>query len=330
MKHDPIHTVVFRGDDTESVHLTVALLVGPDGSVVFSAGDFGRLVPARSSIKPFQAAVLHLSGAMERFGLTGEQLALACASHSGEPYHVEVVSRFMEQVGVSESDLGCGSHHPYHEPSRDALLKSGATATALHNNCSGKHTGFLAAALAVDADLKDYLDPAHPVQQMIARQLQAWLGRGDFTTAIDGCSAPTFYLTIKELARLGQLLISGTDSLLEPQLRAMQAYPQLVGGTGRFDSDFMTTLGSRAVSKEGAEGVQLIGIRDSRDQSWGLALKVQDGASRPKWQVALAILESAGLVTSGELERLPEYHRPILRNHMGLEIGRLSTLLPAG
>lgn len=329
MIHDPIQTVVYRGGDTESVHLTAAVLLDPDGKAAFSAGDVGRPVAARSSLKPFQAAVLQLSGAVERFGLTDEQLALACASHSGEPYHVAAVKKFMEQVGVSESDLGCGSHHPYHEPSRDALLQSGDGPTVLHNNCSGKHTGFLAAAVAVGANLKDYLDPAHPVQQMITGQLQQWLGRGNFATAVDGCSAPTYYLTIEELARLGQLLIAGTDSLLQPQRRAMQAFPELVGGTARFDSDFMSALGQRAVSKEGAEGVQLIGIKDGRDRSWGLALKVQDGANRPKWQVALAILESAGLVTSGDLERLPDYHQPILHNHRGVAVGRLSTVLPA-
>ncbi len=330
MQKSALESIVTRGGAVESIHQTAVVLISPDDQVAFSAGPVGTPWVARSALKPFQAVALVASGALQKFTLGDAALALACASHSGQVEHLVALRRFQAQVGVAESDLQCGSHWPYHEPSRDALLAAGETASALTNNCSGKHTGFLAAALALEAGLDSYLDPGHPVQQLITGQLEDWLGRRDISSAVDGCSAPTHQLTLTELAGLARRLIEGQDALLAPQLAAMQAEPFLIAGSGRFDTAFMVQLGDRAVSKEGAEGIQLIGLRDVSGEAWGLALKVLDGSNRPKPQVALTVLAAHELLHPADLEALDSYYRPTYKNRQELEVGRLQTVIPEG
>lgn len=330
MQKPALQSTVIRGGAVESTHQTAVVLIGPGDKLAFSAGPIDTPWPARSALKPFQAVALVASGALQKFALGDTALALACASHSGQAEHLAALRRFQAQVGVDESDLQCGSHWPYHEPSRDGLLAAGTAPSALTNNCSGKHTGFLAAALALEAGLDGYLDPGHPVQQLITGQLEDWLGRRGISTAVDGCSAPTHRLSLTELAVLARRLAEGQDALLAPQLAAMQANPFLIAGSDRFDTALMVQLGDRAVSKEGAEGIQLIGLRDASGGAWGLALKVLDGSSRPKPQVALTVLAAHQLLHPTDLEALDSYYHPTYRNRQALEVGRLQTVIPEG
>ncbi|UCD36977.1 MAG: asparaginase [Fidelibacterota bacterium] len=322
---NPIMSFVLRSDRGESVHLTAAVLIDPDGDVAFAAGPEDVPFYLRSAAKPYQAIPLLESGAMEQFQLTEEDLAIACASHSGEARHLEVVGAFQARVGVKPAQLQCGPHLPFCRESEEQLLGESAQPTVLHNNCSGKHTGFLAAAKAMGATLDDYLRPEHPVQQSILAHIQRLIGLDDVPVGIDGCSAPTFFMALTDMARLVQRLAAGDEELLVPQFKAMVKHPFLVGGTGRFDTDFTTVMGGRAVAKEGLEGIQTVAARDGKGRGFGLALKVLDGCERPKAQVALEILHAFELVEPEELEQLGGYYHPVYTNNVGLEIGTLIT-----
>jgi len=327
---NPFMSFVLRSGRGESVHLTAAALIDPSGELALSAGLVDVPLYFRSAAKPFQAVALLVTGAYERFKLTEEDLAVACASHSGEVRHVEAVRAFMIRAGVEEAHLLCGPHFPFHRAAEEELLRRGERPTALHNNCSGKHVGFLAAARALGTSLDDYLNPDHPVQRTILEHLQRLSETEDIPVGVDGCSAPTFILTLTIMARLAQRLAAGDDPLLVPQFQAMVSHPFLVGGTARFDTDFTMVTKGRAVAKGGTEGIQTVAVRDRKGRGYGLALKVLDGSSRPKAQVALEILRSFKLIKADELKQLAAYYRPSYTNRAGLEVGALVTQLESG
>ncbi len=327
MRH-PIMSFVTRSDRGESVHLTAAVLIGPAGETVFTAGLVDIPFYMRSAAKPFQAIAMLESGAFQQYGLTAEDLAIACASHSGEPRHLEQVRAFQARAGVEEDQLMCGPHWPLHRPSEEALIRQGNRPMPLHNNCSGKHTGFLAAARALGAPAGNYLSPDHAVQRLILGHMRRLSGLEDLPTGLDGCSAPTYFLTLTEMARLVQRLAAGNDPLLAPQFDAMVQHPFLVAGTERFDTDFTSVLAGRAVSKEGDEGLQTVAIRAKDGGGYGLALKVLDGHRRPKAQVAPTILRQARLLDVGDLEHLAAHYRPTYRNRADRDVGILVTQLP--
>ena len=329
MSH-PIMSFVLRSDRGESVHLTAAVLVGPAGQTTFSAGLVDIPFYIRSAAKPYQAMALHASGAFEQFGLTEEDLAIACASHGGEARHLAQLRAFQARAGVAETELQCGPHWPLNRAAEETLLEAGKHPVPLHNNCSGKHTAFLAAAKAMDASTDDYLSPDHAVQQLILEQLQRLSEVVDLPVGVDGCSAPTFYLTLAGMARLAQRLAAGDDPLLAPQFSAMANHPFLVAGTGRFDTDFTAIMDGRGVAKGGSEGLQTVAIRDDAGNGHGLALKVLDGHARAKAQVALEILRAAELITQVELERLASHYQPTYHNWAGQEVGTLVTQLDTG
>ena len=328
MSH-PIMSFAIRSDRGESVHLSAAVLMGTEGEAVFSAGMVDVPFYVRSAAKPYQAIALLVSGAREQYQLTDEDLAIACASHSAEPRHLEQVRAFMDRGGVEEAQLQCGPHRPLSRAAAEDLLRGRQQPTPLHNNCSGKHTAFLVAARAMGAGADDYLSPEHPVQQLVLEHLRRLSGVEDLPVGVDGCSAPTFFLDLAGMARLAQQLAAGDDPLLTPQFAAMAKHPFLVGGTDRFDTDFTAALAGRGVAKEGAEGVQTVAIRDRKGGGYGLALKVLDGSSRPKAQVALEILHTAGLLDQADLERMAAHYQPTYRNRAGQKVGTLVTQLEA-
>ncbi len=318
-----------RSDNVESVHKVSAVLIDPAGEVIFAAGDIKASYYFRSAAKPFQALALLESGAYAKFGVTIEELAMACASHSSQPRHLDVIRGFQRKVGVSVDDLQCGPHPPYNREAEEVVLRSGGLLTALHNNCSGKHTGFLAAASAMNAPLDSYLQPEHPVQVFIREQIQELLQLNEITLGIDGCSAPTFYLSLQNMARMIQQLADNDNDRFSMQFHAMCTNPFLVGGSNRFDTDFMTVMGGRAVAKEGAEGLQTIAIRDNAGRPYGLVAKVLDGNPRPRPQAVMGILHRFGLIDDSHLDQLGQHLKPGFKNWAGNLEGALVTELPA-
>jgi L-asparaginase II len=323
---NPVLVEVIRGPRIESVHRGSAAVVDAAGAVVFSLGDVTVPIYPRSAVKAIQALLLVESGAAARFAFGDEELALACASHGGEPAHVASVVRMLSHAGFDQSALQCGAHWPMHQPSAHALARRGEAPSALHNNCAGKHAGFVCAACAMEVGHVDYIAPSHPVQQAVKAAIEDLAGTviGDDRVAIDGCAVPTWALPLVDLARAFARFGSGHG--LAPQraaaarrLRsACAAKPWFVAGTGRFCTDVMSQFGERVFVKTGAEGVFCAALPA---QGLGIAVKCDDGAGRAA-EVVIATLISH-FVKPEEADRalLDRLMCPVLRNWNGTAVG---------
>ena len=283
---NPILVEVIRGDMVESFHRGAAIVVNEQGETVAAFGDVNRPIYPRSAIKPLQAIVLAESGALERYKLGNEQIALACASHSGESRHVNGVRRWLEKIGLDETALECGVQHPSHHHTRIEMIREGIEANSLHNNCSGKHAGFITVAKHNDVPIKGYVKRSHPVQQSVLKVLQELteepLQARPFGT--DGCGIPVVGISLHGIASAFRKLASGNfDSIARQNsahriCSAMAEFPELVGGENRFCTAVPLATHGRVLIKVGAEGMYAGMTVDSNPL--GFALKIDDGSRR--------------------------------------------------
>jgi L-asparaginase II len=335
---NPVLVEALRGDARESMHRGAVAVVDADGSVVASLGDIGRPIFPRSAVKVLQALPLVESGAAEHLGLVDEELAIACASHGGEPPHTAVVERLLGKLGLDVSALECGTQWPSSERAARALAASGRVASALTNNCSGKHSGFLCLACRMHggADLRrfarGYVAADHPVMRTVTSALQAATGF-DLARAprgTDGCSIPTFAIPLENLARAFARV--GTGAGLSPghaaaakRLRAAVArHPFMVAGSGRFDTRVMERLGERVFCKVGAEGVFCAALPA---QGLGVAIKIDDGNNARAAEVAMAaVIEAYVRLDDAEATFMRALSDVTLRNWNGIEVGALRAL----
>ena len=288
---------VRRGALVESVHRGRLAVCDPEGNVLEAVGDPEAYIYARSSAKPFQALPLVLSGAAEAFGLTDEELAVACASHNAEEPHLAAVRSILEKAGLTEDDLQSGVHLPLYEPVADKLIRSGEDPRPIHGNCSGKHAGMLAVCVHEGYETATYRDPGHPLQRRILGLIAEVCGlrEDEVLIAGDNCGVPAFALPLRSLATgLARVATRNAlpDELALAALRigdAMREHPFMVAGTGRFDTDLMRS--TDLLVKGGAEAVLVVGSRDG----WGMVLKISDGALRGVRPVALAALGGMGV-----------------------------------
>jgi len=325
---NPVLVEVWRGDMVESRHHGAAAIVDAEGRVVESWGAVDRPVFARSAIKPLQALPLVETGAAERYRLGDEEIALACASHRGEPQHTERVARWLQRVGLGPADLECGSHLPYHEATAQALIRAGEAPSALHSNCSGKHSGFLTTARHQGEETQGYIAPDHPVQRRVARVLEEMSGL-DLTRAprgTDGCGIPVVGLSLHGMARAMARL--GNPRGLNPDrahaarriLDAMRNAPLMVSGTGAFASEVMSAAGAQVRVKPGAEGVYCAVLPEL---GLGVALKIDDGAARASEVAMGAILLRLKALDAAAQERLAPKLAPIVKNIAGRDVGQI-------
>lgn len=294
---DPILVAVTRGALDESVHRGAMAVARPDGEIVCSIGDISKPHFARSAIKALQAIPLVETGAAAAFGLDSHELALACASHSGEPEHVAGVRSLLAKCGLDEAALACGAQWPLGTEAARALVAAGEGPLPIHNNCSGKHAGMLAVAVHRGEETVGYEYPDHPVQKSIAHLL-ADMGGVELTQdvcGIDGCSVPTWALPLQAMARAfakfgtGAELATGRAAACRELMAACFADPFYVAGKGRFCTGVMSQLPARAFVKAGAEGVYCASLPES---GLGLALKIDDGAKRAAEAAIVAALEA--------------------------------------
>ena len=325
--NDPVLVEVLRGALVESRHRGAVAVVDADGATALALGDVDVAVFPRSAIKALQALVLVESSAADRFGFGDEELALACSSHSGEEGHVAVVTRMLGRAGLDDSALACGAHWPINQAAAFALAKTGA-ASALHNNCSGKHAGFLCDACAMRVDHDGYWRPDHPVQQAVRTALRDMTGAklGSEQCAIDGCSVPTWAIPLRQLAHAFAKFGTGhglprARAGAAARLRAACAQkPWHVAGTGRFCSEIMKLFGVRVFAKTGAEGMFCGALPE---QGLGIAVKCDDGAGRAAETVMASIIARFLPLGDGERAALTRFMRPTLRNWNGIEVGAL-------
>jgi L-asparaginase II len=310
---------VVRGGRVESRHRVDVCVIDASGHVRLAKGAVDEAVYPRSAIKPFQALALVETGAAEALGVSGAELALACASHGGEPMHVERVAAWLARLGLEERHLACGPHPPTHPASAAALLARGERPTRLHNNCSGKHTGLLAACLHGGWPVAGYEKPDHPVQRYIATALARAADLPEVEApGIDGCSLPAFVMPLRALALAAAHLASDGGSL-ERIGHAMRAHPELVAGTGRLCTALMRAV-PEVIAKTGAEGVYLAAVPD---QGLGIAVKARDGATRAAEVALLALLDHLGLIPATATAALARFARPTLRDWNGTVAGEV-------
>jgi L-asparaginase II len=325
VQDNPIFVEVTRGLLVESRHRGAVAVCDADGSLLLALGDVETPVFPRSAVKAMQAIPLVESGAADAFGLDDAELAIACASHSGDKAHLAAVRGLLAEAGLKEAQLACGVHWPMSERASEDLIRAGKSPSAIHNNCSGKHAGMLATAVYRGLDPNGYERPEHPVQEDIRRVLSEICGvpleRHDM--GIDGCSVPTFALPLAALATGFARLGSGTGlrgarkDAAERLVSACIASPLLVAGEGRFDTVVMRGLGPKVFSKGGAEGVHCASLPAL---GLGIAVKIDDGAKRGAEHVLARLL--AELVPGAD-QVLKSRLDGELRNWLGVKVGRL-------
>ncbi len=324
---NPVLVEVLRGALVESRHRGAVAIIDADGATVHSVGEAATPVFPRSAVKALQALPLVESGAADRFGFGDEELALACSSHSGEEGHVAVVARMLGKAGLDASALACGAHWPVNQAAAFALAKTGV-ASALHNNCSGKHAGFLCLARALGVDHAGYWRPDHAVQQTVRGVLEDLTGAalGPERCAVDGCSVPTWAIPLRDLARAfakfgaGHRLPRARADAAARLRAACAAKPWHVAGTGRFCTEIMKLLGKRIFVKTGAEGMFCGALPE---QGLGIAIKCDDGAGRAAEVVMACVIARFLPLDDGERAALARFTRPTLRNWNGTEVGTL-------
>lgn len=325
---NPLLVEVWRGSQVESRHRAAVAVVDTAGKVVLSLGDIDRPVYARSAIKSLQAIALVESGAADAFDVSEAELALACASHSGEPRHVAAVTAWLARIGLGVADLECGPQLPSYEPALIALLAGGGEATAAHNNCSGKHSGFLTLARHLGVPTKGYVNYEHPVQQRILGVLESMTGL-DLSRAprgVDGCSIPVIGIPLGNMAlamaRLGHPhdQPEARQAACRRLRRAVAEHPFMVAGSGRFDTRVMELTGEKALIKTGAEGVYCacfpaLGL--------GAALKVDDGAGRAAEVLMGRLLAHFEILTEQQAASLGGLFATPLLNRAGRRVGEV-------
>ena len=312
MSNTEVFAEVWRGDYLECQHRGTAVIVNETGDIVEAWGDPNQVILPRSSLKPMQALPLVTSGAAEKFGLTPKQLALACASHNGEEQHTAPVQEWLSTLDLNDDALRCGPQWPEHQPSFDQLVKTDRSPCQYHNNCSGKHSGFLTLAKHLGAG-PEYVDADHPVQIAAKTAIEDICEEDIGGYAIDGCSAPNFAISLIGLAR-------GMAKMADhPLTQAMMQYPEMVAGTGRACTEIMQTLHGKAAVKTGAEGVFIAILPEKK---LGVALKIEDGATRASECAMAALLVRLGVADAAD-PMIQKRLSPVQKNRAGLATGSI-------
>ncbi|MEQ1921498.1 MAG: asparaginase [Pyrinomonadaceae bacterium] len=322
---------VIRGETVESLHTGHIIVIDGERNTVASVGDATTVTYFRSACKALQAIPCITSGAADAFGFTADKIAMACASHSGENVHVELASRMLEKIGMSETDLRCGVHMPFSDAASKTMLRLGEEPTQLHNNCSGKHAAMLAFAKHIGADLDTYSQGDNRIQKRILRCIADFteLPEENIAIGIDGCCAPNFAVPLTAMA-VSFLNLMSPAKFPEPTqkacsriVEAMTKYPELIGGSERLDTMLMQAAPGKIISKVGADGVWLCGVLPSEQWTTGLgiALKVADGDDyRGRPVIAIEILRQLDVLGADDLADLSP--SPI-KNRRGEVVGQV-------
>ncbi len=324
-----IEAVVWRGPIAESRHRFQAAVAAGDGALAAGTGDAGLTTTFRSAAKPFQLLPLVERGHADRWGFGDETLAVMTASHTGSPYHLGLVRDILARLGRSDRDLACGFHEPLDPESLAQIRRHPEDRSPLYNNCSGKHAGMLALALAEGWPIAGYEQPGHPVQQLMRVSVAEACGVApeSLAVAVDGCNVSVFGVSLGGMARSYARLAAaradgdGRSRALARIRGAMQAWPRATGGAGRLSSELMERTGGRLVAKGGAEGLECVGLPE---RGLGLALKCEDGQARGIGPALMGLLEQLGALEPDEVGKLEDLKRPVIRNHAGHEVGFLT------
>ncbi len=317
-----------RNGLTERIHTGNVAVVDAAGRIRYYAGNPHGVTFMRSAAKPLQALSVVETGTAENFDFTDRELAVACASHAGQPEHLEAVRGILEKAGLDEDLLECGSHPPGHRPSRESLYREGNEPTNVHSNCSGKHAAKLAVCRHMDWEIEGYREVEHPLQQMLLESIACISGvpKDDIALGVDGCGVVVHGFSVANMALAYARLATGDglppakSEAADTVTRAMGAHPLMISGEGRVTTVLNDLPGGRFVAKGGAAGVYCMA---AKQPGWGIAVKIADGTGKA---ASLATLEAArqmGWFDEQDCELLQEFLCPDIKNVPGDVVGEL-------
>ena len=318
--------VLTRTNRVESIHKGHICVTNSNKNIISCIGDSENKVYLRSSAKPIQAVAFVHSGAMEKFNISLEELAIICSSHSGEDFHRKAVSSILKKIGLSEENLSCGVANPYNQDMINDLIKKGERPSQLYNCCSGKHAGMLALCKHHNFPIEGYTEPEHPLQQLILRVFAELLDceTDDITLGIDGCGIPTYMVTLHQASYLYSLIAHGSnghgkykDSFGTIQ-KAMATYPRMINGDKEFCTDLISHSHGKIIGKVGAEGLYCVAVPEKQ---LGICIKIYDGNERGVYPVAIHLLKQLGVLDNEAMEKLKLWAYPPIKNHKGIAVG---------
>lgn len=325
---NPVLVEIYRGSVLESFHRGVVCVVNNTGEIVFSLGDVQQICYPRSAMKLLQVIPFIVDGGMQRFGITLEEIAVMCGSHNAEAEHLRVVHSILHKIGLGEDALNCGPQYPSSKRDANALIKADQKPHHIHNNCSGKHAGMLAACVLNGWMVDDYINPKHPLQQRILDtcSLMYEYPKEKMEIALDGCSAPIFSVPVYNQALGFKNLVANKhlDETIQNACKiiveAVSNYPFMVAGTGRYCTDMMNITAPKIIGKTGAEGIFCMTFTE---QQLGVCIKIDDGKMLPQYNVAQALVEASGMFTKEQLSPLHRYAEDELKNFNKLVTGKI-------
>lgn len=317
-----------RGKVIESFHRAVVCVVNKEKEIVFSLGDVEQICYPRSSMKFFQHIPFFSRGGAEKFDLSLDEIALICSSHNGEKRHIETVIKILAKAGFTVDDLECGPQMPEMSKDQEELIKSGQKPGRVHNNCSGKHTGFLLFCKLLGVDHKNYISPEHPIQKIISETCARYYETPLRITpvGIDGCSAPIFAYTVYKQAVAYQNLINPIGFPEEEQkacallVKAVTEHPFMIAGSKRYCTELMEVAGDKVVGKTGADGVYCMSVFEP---NLGICIKVDDGKMGIQYVISQKLLEDSNLISKEQASKLEKYVHSETKNFGGLTVGKI-------
>lgn len=325
---NPILVEAWRGETLESFHRGVICIVAEDNQVLYSKGDIHQECFPRSAMKFLQHIPMLESGAAEKYQFTMAEIAIMCGSHNAELEHVNTVNSILAKIGLDRHALQCGAHYPLLSKDFIPMYAQAIPPSDLHNNCSGKHAGFLALCVFNNWDISSYLLPSHPLQVLI-KATCAELYETDtehMHCAFDGCSAPIYNVSVYHQAIGYKNLICNekyNDSrrkACQTIIEAVSQFPQMVAGTDRYCTDMMRICASEVIGKTGAEGIFCMGFKNKR---WGVCIKIDDGKMLPQYNIAQALIQASKLYELEDLKPLEKYLHDDIKNWNQLSTGKL-------
>jgi L-asparaginase II len=328
MQTNPILVESSRGNIVESFHRGAICVVNQKKEIIYSIGNPHQLCYPRSAMKFFQQIPLISMGGIEKFGLNLEEVAILCGSHNGESKHVEVVRSILKKGNLTEDDLECGPQEPTLKKDKIQLYQNNLKPSKIHNNCSGKHAGFLLLCRLLQLETKNYISPSHPIQKTIAETCAKFYETpiSEMICGIDGCSAPIYGFTLYHQALAYMNLCNPQNFSQKEQyacetvLRSVAQYPFMIAGTHRYCTELMEVSGHKIIGKTGADGVYCFSIPDKK---LGIALKIDDGKMGPQYNVAQSLLEQSGLLSVEESKHLHKFALQENKNFGGLNVGEI-------
>lgn len=326
---NPVLVEITRGGVLESFHRGVVCVVDKHRKIVFGLGNVMQVCYPRSALKFFQHIPLITSGAYDSMGFTPEELAIMCGSHNGEDFHVAVVDAILQKSGLTRDHLQCGTQWPSHRGTANRMIRNGEKPQAIHNNCSGKHAGFLALCVYLQLPVSNYLDPQHPVQQQILQVVADYheYPADQMVTALDGCSAPIFSIPVYHQA-IAYMQLGNPDLPDEGYRRAnrlicdaVAAHPEMVAGSQRYCTEMMQVCAPQVIGKTGAEGVYSLLFPELH---LGCSIKIDDGKMLPQYNVAQALIAASGLFSEAALAPLQHHLQAPVKNYNNLVTGEIN------